>query len=375
MARRRGNNEGSLYQRPDGRWCAAVSLANGRRRTYYAKTREQAAHKLAQATVDLRNGLPLVGERLTLGKFLKDWSEAVRPSLRPESYRRYEDMCRLHVIPELGAIPLAKLSPARIQAAYSHRLAAGLSGTSVQLMHGVLHRALRQATRWNLLARNPADLVDVPRRTTPEMRALSPAQAGCLLEAARGHRLEGFFVLAVTCGLRLGELQALRWQDVDLDGARLRVTRTFQGIVDGEAVYAEPKTQKSRREIHLSGLAVAALRRHRIAQAEARLRAIYWQDPDLVFTSETGRPLDGNNLRRRDFARLLEKAGLPPMRLHDLRHSAATILMSQGVPVKVASEMLGHADVTTTLRVYSHVLPGMQQAAADTMDRLFAQQR
>jgi len=310
-----------------------------------------------------------------VGRFLTDWLEGVRPSLRVESYRRYEDMCRLHIIPQLGAIPLAKLTPGRVQRHYSDRLGAGLSGTSVQLMHGVLHRALTQALRWNLLARNPADLVDVPRRTTPEMRALSPAEARTLLDAAQGHRLEALFILAVTCGLRLGELQALRWSAVDLDGARLRVTRSLQGIVDGVPIFAEPKTQRSRREIHLSALAVTALRQHRAVQVEQRLRSVYWENLDLVFTSEHGRPLDGNNLRRRDFARLLEKAGLRPMRLHDLRHTAATLLMAEGVPVKVASEMLGHADVTTTLRIYSHVLPGMQQAAADTMDRVFAQRR
>jgi len=152
----------------------------------------------------------------------------------------------------------------------------------------------------------------------------------------------------------------------------LRVTATYQGSVDGQPVFAEPKTARSRREVHLSALAVAALRRHRRAQLEERLRAAnLWEDHDLVFTNERGRPLDGNNFRQRAFGQLLEKAGLPHIRFHDLRHTAATLLMAQGVPVKVASEMLGHADITTTLRTYSHVLPGMQQQAAAAMDRLF----
>jgi integrase len=330
------------------------------------------ATKLAAALKGLQDGLPIVAERQTVGQYLGQWLEAARPTLRPESYRRYQDLCRLHIIPEIGSIRLARLTPGQVQAAYAHRLDAGLSRTSVQLVHGVLHKALDQAMRWGLVVRNVTDLVTAPRRSTPEMRTLSVEEASRLLEAASGERLEALYILAVTCGLRLGELQALRWRDVDLDGARLRVTATYQGMVDGEPLLAEPKTARSRREIHLSALAVAAVRRHHLAQLEERMRAAnLWENHDLVFTSERGRPLDGNNFRQRAFARLLERADLPHIRFHDLRHTAATLLMSQGVPIKVASEMLGHADITTTLRTYSHVLPGMQQQAADAMDRLF----
>ena len=374
---RRANGQGSVYRLRGGRWCAALFDSDGRRKTHAGKRREDVIAWLDKKRRDRHDGLPLVDEKLTLGKFLTDWLEAVRPSLRPESRRRYEDACRLHITPSLGKVPLAKLKPERVQALYSQLLAKGLSGTSVQLIHGVLHRALRQAVRWKKVQTNVCDKdsVDAPRRTTPEMHALSPEEARRLLDAAQGHRLEAFFTLAITSGLRLGELQALRWADLDLDGARLRVQRTLAGMVDGHPVFAEPKTPKSRREVHLSALAVASLRRHRVAQAEARLRSPFWENLDLVFTTDTGRPLDGNNVRARDFAPLLEKAGLPPMRIHDLRHTAATLLMAEGVPVKVASEMLGHADVTTTLRIYSHVLPGMGEAAADAMDRVFAQQR
>lgn len=373
MSGRRANNEGSIYKRKDRRWAATISLGPGRRKSYYGRTREEVAHKLTAALKAREEGLPLAPERQTLAAFLAQWLEAVKPTLRPESFRRYEDLCRIHIIPELGSIRLARLTPQQVQAAYSRRLEAGLSGTSVQLLHGVIHKALDQAMRWGLVPRNVADLVTAPRRSTPEMRTLSPEEAGALLEAAGGHRLEALYVLAVTCGLRLGELQALRWRDVDLDGARLRVTATYQGMADGKLLLAEPKTARSRREVHLSALAVAALRRHHLAQLQERVRAAnLWEDHDLVFTSERGRPLDGNNFRQRAFARLLEKAGLPKIRFHDLRHTAATLLMSQGVPIKVASEMLGHADISTTLRIYSHVLPGMQEQAAEAMDRVFA---
>lgn len=370
---RRGSGEGSVYRRQrDGRWVGAVSLDGRKRKTFYGRTRAEVAAKLTVALKAKQDGLPMVKERQTLANYLTQWLEAVKPTLRPESFRRYNDFCQLHIIPELGKIPVARLTPQQVQTAYTRCLETGLSRTSVQLMHGILHKALKQAMRWGLAQRNVTEMIDPPRRSTPEMQALTVEEASRLLEAVRSERLEAFYVLAITCGLRLGELQALRWREVDLDGGKLRVTATLQGTENGKPVFAEPKTARSRREVHMSAVAVDALRRHRLIQLQERIRrANEWQDFDLVFTNELGRPLDGNNFRQRAFAKVLKKAGLPPMRFHDLRHTAATLLMSQGIPVKIASEMLGHADISTTLRIYSHVLPGMQQQAADAMDRLF----
>ena len=291
--------------------------------------------------------------------------------MRPESFRRYREMCQLHIVPQIGRKPLARLTPADVQALYARVRAKGLSGTSLSLLHGVLHKSLDDAAKWGLTVRNVADLVDVPKRSTPEMRTLDAAEATALLEAAKDDPLEAFYVVALTCGLRLGELQALRWKDMDLQRRRLRVTATYQGMQHGAPGFAEPKTARSKREVHLSLMAVEALKQHRVRQLERRLLGL-WEDHDLVFASGFGRPLDGNNLRTRSFARLLKRAGLPAMRFHTLRHSAATLLMAEGVNIKVASEMLGHADITTTLRIYSHVLPSMQEQAADAMDRLFA---
>ena len=246
MKRGRGNREGSIFQRKDGRWTASIDLgqAGGRRqrRSFYAMTRSEVARKLTAALKAREDGLPIVGERQTLGQYLGQWLEAIRPTLRPESYRRYQDLCRLHIVPELGAMRLARLSPERVQAAYSHRLETGLSRTSVQLMHGVLHKALDQAMRWGLVPRNVSDLVTAPRRSTPEMRTLSPEEARVLLEAASGERLEALYVLAITCGLRLGELQALRWRDVDLDLLSLSVSQVLykRGKV---CIFKEPKIQ------------------------------------------------------------------------------------------------------------------------------------
>ncbi len=247
-----------------------------------------------------------------------------------------------------------------------------LSGTTLQLIHGVLHKALDDAARWNLVMRNVADLVDTPRRTTAETRALRPEDAARLLLAAKGDPLEAFYVLALTSGLRLGELQALRWHDVDLDARKLQVVATYQGMTDGEPVFAEPKTARSRRTVHLAEMAADALSRHRTQQLERRLGAgPAWKEYGLVFANGLGRPVDGNNIRTRSFARVLARAELPPMRFHALRHAAATLLMAEGVPIKAISEMLGHSDITTTLRIYAHVLPSAHEQAANAMDRLF----
>lgn len=289
---------------------------------------------------------------------------------RAESFRRYTDACALHIVPEIGTVAVNRLTPIQVQTAYSRLASKGLSGTTIQLIHGVLHKALDDAVRWDVVVRNVTDMVDAPRRSTVEVRALNPSEARLLLEAAKGDPLEAFYITALTTGLRLGELQALRWSDVDMSRRRLQVVATYQGMADGRPQFAEPKTARSRRGIHLSEMAVAALRDHRAGELAKRLKAgPAWHDYGLVFTNAIGRPLDGDYMRKKSFAALLDRAGLPPMRFHDLRHAAATILMSDGVPVKAISEMLGHSDITTTLRIYAHVLPTAHDQAAASMDR------
>jgi len=373
--KRRGRGEGSIRLRADGRWEATLSIPTqgGRRqrRSFFAKTRAEAAKKLATALKATNDGLTLPSERLTVALFLKQWLETKEPSLRPESFRRYRDVCELHLVPTLGHVTLGRLGPIQIQTAYASLREKGLSGTTMQLIHGVLHKALDDGARWSLLVRNVADLVDTPRRSTPEMVALRAEDAIRLMNCVKGDPLEGFYITALTTGLRLGELQALRWHELDLERRRLQVVATYQGNKDGEPQFSEPKTAKSRRTVHLSEVATDALRVHRGLQRERRLRVgPAWRDYDLVFANALGGPLDGNNLRKRSFARLLERAGLPPMRFHSLRHAAATVLMAEGVPIKAISEMLGHSDITTTLRVYAHVLPTAHEQAANAWDRM-----
>jgi integrase len=326
--------------------------------------------KLAVAIKARQDGLPILGERQSVRQYLEGWLESVRPSLRPRTFDRYEQYLRLHAIPEIGRLPLAKLGPQHLQRLYATRLESGLSPTSVAHLHAVLHRALDQAAKWGLVTRNVASLATRPRIKRQEMATLSPEQAKAFLEAAQGDRLEALYVLALTTGMRQGELLALRWRDVDLEAGTVQVRATLQRTRDGFTL-VEPKTASSRRQVALAETAVANLRRHRAAQGEERLRlGPAWEDNDLIFANEVGRPIEATNLIRRSFHRLLERAAVPRIRFHDLRHTAATLLLAQGMHPKVVADMLGHSQIAVTLNLYSHTTPAMHRQAALAMDAL-----
>lgn len=367
MGTKRGNHEGSIYKRKDGRWEGALSLEGGKRKRFYGKTRQDASQKLAEALRDRDKGLPSVNERHTLASHLARWLDATKVTVRPSTWLRYEQYCRVHILPALGKKALSRLTPQDLQTFYAEKLAAGLSPTTVMHLHAVLHRVLHQAVRWGSAVRNVATLVDSPRRLRREMTTLSPEQARAFLTAIVGQRLEALYVLALTTGMRQGELLALRWRDVDMTHRTAQVTATLhQGPVGPR--FAEPKTPRSRRQITLGTAAAEALRSHRARQLEERLRlGPSWADLDLIFTDEVGQPLDGKHLTRR-FYPLLAEAGLPRIRFHDLRHTAATLLLGQGVHPKLVAEMLGHTQIAVTLDLYSHVTPTMHRQAADTMD-------
>jgi len=313
-----------------------------------------------------------------------DWLDGVRPSLKPRTWDRYEEQVRLHLIPHLGRLSLERLGPADVQRTYAALLDRGLSPATVKRSHATLHRALEQAVRWRVLPTNIAGLVDPPRVTHRDMSVLSPEQARRLVDAVVGDRLEALYVLAVTAGLRQGELLALRWSDVDLDGGSLAVTGSLvrvyaprrlarePGVPRSHLESTEPKTRRSRRRVELTAVALDALRRRRGAWVAERVGAAnVWQDRDLVFCSATGGYLHASRLTEQ-FKALLRRSGLPPIRFHDLRHTAATLMLSRGVHPKVASEMLGHATVAVTLDLYSHVTETMQRGAAEAMNTVFA---
>ncbi len=369
---KRANGEGTISQRKDGRWWARITLPDGRRKAYYGPTRQAVAQQLARALHERQQGLPIAGERQTVGQYLTWWlAERVRPTVRPRTYASYAQLVRLHLGPALGTIPLARLAPQQVQAFLNAKRDAGLSPRTVQYLHAVLRRALGQALKWGLVARNVATLVEPPRVRRAPVQPLTVEEARALLAAVRGDRLEALYAVAVALGLRQGEALGLRWQDIDLDAGTLRVTGALQRV-EGTLRRDAPKTPQSRRLLYLPPSLVATLRAHRARQAEERLRAgPLWQPPawapDLVFTTATGGALDARNVVRH-YHRLLERAGLPRRPFHHLRHTAASLLLAQGVPLRVVMETLGHSHISLTADLYAHVLPALQQEAAARME-------
>lgn len=368
--KRRGHNEGSIRQRSDGKWEARLSLPNGKRKSLYAKTRREAQDKLKAALRDLDNGLDLSIRRQTVGQFLDRWLEdVVKPSTRHSTHHSYALMVRLHLKPEIGHIALTELTPQHVQAMMRKKSASGLSPRTVQYIRAVLRIALGRAVKWGIVGRNVATLVDPPRSQRKPVEPLTLEQAQQFLTATKEDRLGPLFHLAITTGLREGELFGLRWEDVDLDGKLIRVRRSLQRI-EGRPQFVEPKTDLSRRTVHLTDSGVAALRRQRVRQLEERLVAgAKWTDWGLVFTSSVGTPLEPSNVIKR-LHESLAKTGLPRQRFHDLRHCAASLLLASNATPREIMGVLGHSQISLTMNTYAHLSPTLERAAMDRLEGL-----
>ncbi len=369
---KRGNGEGSITRRKGGGWSAqyVVYTSEGRkRRTLYGKTRAEVAAKLSKALADREGGLVFDAGNLTVGEYLDRWlKDSVRGTVRISTFERHEQIIRAHLMPSFGRMKLKALTPAHVRSLHREKLDAGLAPATVRKIHSTLHKALSQAVADGLIPRNAAD-VKAPRPAPEEMRPLSESEARTFLDIAReaGDRFEALYVLAITTGLRRGELLGLRWDDADLDRGTLRVGRALvrEG---GRHVLGETKTRRGRRRVNLTSRTVAALKAHRKSQLEKRVRlAGLYEDHGLIFTSENGTPLNPGNLVKRSFKPLLKRAGLPEIRFHDLRHTCATLLLGRGVHPKIVQELLGHATIAMTLDTYSHYLPSMGDQASGAM--------
>jgi integrase len=373
---KRGNGEGSVYPVKDKagrvkgyRGSYWVRTADGPKRRYVSgKKREDVRDKLARALSDRLGGLVFDAGTLTVGEYLDRWMRDVEGTVRESTHQRYEYAVGPHVKPALGSIKLKDLNPAQVRWFYRDRLDSGLSPASVHKLHVVLHKALKAAVSDGLIPRNVAAGLKLPKLSREEIDPLNREEARRLLEAAKGERLEALYMLALNTGMRLGELLALNWDDVDLEGEVLRVRRT---LTRAGKVYTtgEPKTRNSRRVIRLTGAAVEALRGHLPRQLEemGRMGSLY-QPGGLVFATEVGTIVNPSNVRNRSLKPLLKKAGLRPVRFHDLRHTCATLLLLKNVNPKIVSELLGHASVSITLDVYSHLMPDMQEKAARALE-------
>jgi integrase len=378
MARKRRNSgEGLIRQRSDGRWEARISLGwlNGRRvrRSFYGETMAGVNALLLKARADYAAGLPVKTENQTVGQFLERWlRDAVAPSVRALTLEQYEQHVRLYLIPAFGTKPLQKLYPPDVQRFIRERLASGLGARTVRISLFVLSRAFAQAVKWNLIVRNPVDAVDLPRATRPPIQTFTENQARTLLAAVRGDAAEPVYLLALLCGLRRGELLALKWEDVDFEAGTLSVHRALERI-GSRLEFVEPKSLSGRRILPLPEPVMKALKAHRAHQSATRLvLGSAFDDHGLIFPNSVGRPLEPRAFNRH-FKSALARAGLPStLRLHDCRHFAATAMIADGTDVRTVAGLLGHADPSLTVRTYAHVVPDVARRAADRMGALLA---
>ena len=368
------------YVEPDGKIYARVCWTDseGKRRQSWriaeSKSHARELGKEMRGDIDQCGPDVLEHATTTLGDYLDRWlRDAAKSRVSERTHEDYTHLLKRHIRPALGKKTLAALKPLDIQSIYTAMRESGLSSRTVRYVHAVLHCALKQALKWGLLARNPAAMVDLPKQTRREMRVLTSEQARELLVAARSERHGLVIAFALASGMRPEEYLALRWPDLVLNPAAPSATvqRVIRFTRKTGWSFGEPKTRRSRRTVPLPASLVEWLKHHKRAQAEERLKAgADWNDHDLVFCALNGSPLSLRNFERRHFTPLLKRLEIPRITVYGLRHSCASLMLATNEHPKVVSERLGHSSTVLTMDTYSHVLPGVQEAATDRLDSL-----
>jgi len=346
-----------------------------RQRSKSFKTKKEAQAALTAWLAEIDKGTAVDRSTQTVAEMMDYWlATEVRPRLRAKTTFDYEHTITKHILPALGPIPVQKLTPERLQKFYSDKLAEGCGVRTIRLCHLHLNQALKQAAKLGLVSRNVASLVTQPQETPGEMRVWDVAQAQAFLAVAYKSAYGPIWMLALATGLRRGELLGLRWRDIDVERRVLHVRQTV-GALRGRPEFKPPKTRSSRRTVPMQGVIIAALRAHKRGQDDRR-RALgeAWQDHDLVFAAANGNPINPDNVGR-DFQRLVRLAGVPPIRIHDLRHTHVTLALQAGANTKAVSQAIGHSDIGITLGTYAHVMPEQRVDVAEKIGAaLFVQQ-
>ena len=367
--KRRGYGEGSIYPRKDGRWVSYLRLPDGGKK-FFTGTREVVQERLREAQRQAHAGQLVLGRDQSVALYLERWlTDAVRHSVRPKTYEDY-DLCVRRLLPYIGRGRIRALTPEQIQHGLGALLERGLAPRTVRQVHMVLRRALKQAVLWRLLASNPSDAVKPPRADRKELRILNEEEIRRLIAVTKGTRQHTLWVLLATTGCRLGEGLGLRWSDIDFQNSTASIRRSLQRQRGVGLTFVEPKSARSRRTVPLPKETLAVLAEHRRDRDRDRIEAgDLWQETGLVFTTPTGGPRNPRNLTG-PFHVALKRANLPRVRIHDLRHSAATHLLTKGVHPKVVQDLLGHSTIAITLDTYSHVMPALAKEASSHLSSL-----
>ena len=369
---------GHIVKRGKGSYTLVISVgrdpSTGKYKQHWVSvkgTKKDAEKRLAELLHQIDNGSFMTPGKTTLGEYLDQWLiDYCKANLAPTTTRTYQFFVERHIKPSLGRIPLNRLRSEHLQRLYAEKLSAGLGSRSIRYIHTTLHKALKTAVKLGISTRNPADYVDRPKVKAREMQVMSEAEIYSFLDNARETPYYALFYLALFTGMRRSELLALKWSDVDLLLCQVYVNRSVHVVSGGNVTFRQPKTDKARRTIALPPSAVIVLRQHREnEEAKKRLLEIPLKGDDLVFSQIDGKPLLPDTITHA-WARTTERAGLKAFRLHDARHTHASLMLKQGVHPKVVQERLGHASIQITLDTYSHVVPGLQEAAAIRFDEM-----
>lgn len=362
------------------KWCFVLDIGRdpetGKRRQKWFSgfaTKKEAQRAMVEKIAELNRGEYIEPTKMTVKEFLEMWLEdEVKPNRKVSTYDIYHSVITNHLIPGIGNIPLHQLGPIHIHQLMKSLSNKDISSTTAKYSVRTLKVALNWAVKMQLIPKNPAANIRISTRSTGSgMKVWTDEEVNRFLQAAKGSKFYPAFYLAITTGMRMGELLGLKWTDIDFDRGTISIRRTLQRTSAGLQLIEQTKTAKSRRLISISPSTVEVLKKHQVEQKKEMIQYNYRDVYDLVFTSRTGKPIEPRNLREY-FSLITKKAGLPPIRFHDLRHTHATLLLKQGVHPKIVSERLGHSSISMTLDTYSHVIPSMQKEAAEMFDQIIA---
>ncbi|PWB55366.1 MAG: hypothetical protein C3F13_04545 [Anaerolineales bacterium] len=369
MAKRRGNNEGCLTHRENGTWRASITL-QGKRLTKTVKTRQEAYAWIKLTQQQIETGLTYASTKLIMTEFLGEWIETEQAILKPSTWSHYQQLIRQHISPRIGRITLKDLKTEHIQGLYNRLNKEGIGAYTIQKTHTLLHSSLEFAVKMGTIPRNPASYAKPPKAPEKEMQILNETQANQFLVSALEHRWSALFHLAMVTGMRQMELLGLKWEDLDWLRQTIKVERQLVRTNGKNVEFSTPKTKFGKRSLKLAGNDIQVLRRHSERQQALRVKAgKKWVENGLIFTNSVGGPINPRNLLR-EFTTLLAAAGLPRIRFHDLRHTAASLMLNHGIPPLIVSRRLGHSRVSITLDIYGHLIPGMQTEAASLISDL-----
>lgn len=364
--------DGSIYERKDGRFEGSCYV-EGKRKSVYGKSRSEVRKKLKEVQRKAEQGEMVAASRVTVEGYMNQWFEVHKLEIKESTAQQYGYIVSAHIIPALGHLQVQKLRVDQMQKFITGLLDADLAPSTIRNIMMVLNMALDHAVQRKVIVLNPCTAVTLPRMGEQEKQVLSAEQAQLLMMMAKDTILECLVTVALATGMRCGELLGLKWSDIDWEAGRVTVARTLVYINTRGFYLTEPKTKRGKRTIPLAGFALEALKEHRRKQREARLGTLAWKYPEMVFARRNGDYMPYKTIQWH-FDRLVAQDDFPQITFHSLRHSAATLLLSMGVPAHVVQQILGHSQIATTLGIYGHVLSGQKEQAIDKLDGLFSEQ-